>query len=116
MNICALVNLSNWKKQKDILLELHREYGINTTDRKWRHEVAIWNEKFELHEVPYYITHSSKYGFKATTDYEEAQFGRNDDLRRIVSLAKKIRSCDRAFGNLKNYRIDFKKGEIVCDL
>lgn len=111
-----LIDLRSWKKQKEILLELHREYGINTTDRKWRHEVAKWNEKFLIGEVEFYITHSDKFGFKATTDYEEALIGRNDYLKRTFNMIKKARNCDKAFGNLKNYRIDFEKGEIVCDL
>ena len=108
-----LVDLKNWKKQKEILFELHREYGINIDSRVWRIAVEICKEKFLNGEVDYYITHSDKFGFKATTDYEEALIGRNDYLKRAFNMIKKARNCDKAFGNLKNYKIDFEKGEII---
>ena len=31
-----LVDLSNWKKQKDILDELYKNYNINISSRTWR--------------------------------------------------------------------------------
>ena len=35
------IDLSDWKKMKDIKIELHREYGINISKdgREWRNEV-----------------------------------------------------------------------------
>lgn len=109
------IDLTKWKKLKDIILELHREYGINISKdgREWRDAVEKWNKKFEDKEVPYYITHSSTKGFKATIDYDEAKIGRDDYIKRAINMIKKARSCDRAFGNLKNYQIDFEKGEII---
>lgn len=106
------VDLSTWKKQKNILLELHREYGINITAREWRIAVEKWNKKFASGEVDFYITHSNK-GFKATRDYEEARLGRDDYLKRAFNMLKKARSCDKAFGQLKNFKFDFEKGEII---
>lgn len=110
-----LISLSNWKKQKEIIEELHREYCIVINSRQWRKAVEIWNKRFANGEVPYYITHSPIYGFKATRDYAEAKLGRNDYLKRSFNMLKKARECDRAFKNINNYRIDFEKGEIVCD-
>ena len=40
------VNLSNWKTQKEILVELNREWGLNVSSRTWRMAVERWNMKF----------------------------------------------------------------------
>lgn len=110
-----LIDLSSWKTQKEILEELHREWCINIPSRKWRKAVEMWNKKFSNHEVDYYITHSSSKGFKATRDYSEAKIGRDDYLKRSYDMIRKARDCDEAFRNINSYRIDFEKGEIVCD-
>lgn len=108
-----LIDLSEWKNQKDIILELHREHGINISSRQWRIAVANWNKKFANHEVDYYITHSNSKGFKATKDYQEAIIGRNDYLKRAYDMIKKAKECDVGFNNLQNYYIDFEEGKIV---
>ena len=43
-----LIDLRRWKKQKQIILELHREYGINISrdGREWREAVKRWNQKW----------------------------------------------------------------------
>lgn len=106
------VDLNQWKKQKDIILELHREFGININSRKWRIAVEKWNKKFANGDVDYYITHSSKFGFKATRDYKEAKLGRNDYIKRGLNMLEKARQCDKAFGVIDNFKYDFEKGEI----
>lgn len=111
--ICTLINLDNWKKQKEIIEELHREYCIVINSRQWRKAVEIWNKKFVNGEVNVYITHSNSKGFKATTSYEEAKFARNDYFKRGVNMLKKARECDIAFRQKCNYQIDFEKGEII---
>lgn len=108
-----LVDLSNWKKQGDVLIELHREYGINLTSREWRNQVEKWNRKFTKGEVDYYITHSNRNGYKATKDYHEAQIGRNDYIKRACNMLKKARDCDRAFKVQNNLKFDLEKGEIL---
>lgn len=113
MNVIENIDLSNWKKQKDIIFELHREYGINISSREWRIQVETWNKRFASGEVEYYITHSNSLGYKATTDYLEALIGRNDYIKRAVNMLNKARNCDKAFGHLHNYKFDFEKGEIV---
>lgn len=107
-----LIDLTDWKKQKDIILELHREWGINITSREWRIQVEKWNEKFINDEVPYYITHSNSKGYKATTDYEEAQEAIRDYKKRALNMLKKARACNLAFQRKRNYKIDFEKGEL----
>lgn len=106
------IELSEWKKQKDILFELHREYGINISSREWRTAVEKWNKKFANGEVGFYITHSNSKGYKATTDYQEAKIGRDDYIKRAINMLKKARSCDKAFRLKDNFKIDLETGEI----
>ena len=49
------VDLKDWRKQQDIILELHRENGINITPREWRNQVEKWNKRFTEGDVEYYI-------------------------------------------------------------
>ena len=111
--IIEKVSLSEWKKQKAILLELHREWGINISSREWRKAVENWNKKFANGEVDYYITHSNSLGYKATKKYEEAKIAINDYKKRSFNMLKKASECDKAFGYKNNYKIDFEKREII---
>ncbi len=107
-----LIDLTKWKKQKEIILELHRDYGININAREWRNAVSKWNKKFADHEVDYYITHSNSKGFKATQDYKEALISINDYKKRALNMLKKASESSKAFGENFNYQIDFEKGEL----
>lgn len=113
--LIELIDLKNWKKQKEIILELHREYGINISrdGREWRDAVQKWNKKWKYGEVPFYVTHSNRLGFKATTDYKEAKIGRNDYLSRLKANRENILACDEGFEKMYNCKIDFETGEIV---
>lgn len=107
------IDLTNWKKQKDIILELHREYGINISSREWRMQVEKHNLKFANGETDFYITHSNSMGYKATRNYQEAKIGRNDYIKRAINMLRKARDCDHAFNVIDNFKIDFEKGEII---
>lgn len=107
-----LLDLTKWKKQKEIIEELHREYGINISSRKWRSQVEVWNKKFSNGEVDYYIVHSNTKGFKATRDYQEALEGRNDYMKRATDMFKKAHDCDKAFGQINNFKMDFEMEEV----
>ena len=108
-----LIDLSKWKKQKEIIVELHREYGINISPRQWRAEVEKWNKAFSRGEKKYYITHSNSLGYKSTTEYQIAKIGRDDYLKRAFDMLRKARECDKAFNELKNFKYDFESGEII---
>lgn len=108
-----LVDLSQWKKQKDILIELHREYGKNISSREWRNEVKKWNEKWGLGEVDYCITHSNSLGFKATTNLDEAFIAINDFRSRRSKMFKNEQAILNGFRKKNNYRLDFERGELV---
>lgn len=107
-----LIDLSNWKKQNEIIDELYLEHGIIITPRSWRNKVSQNNKMFASGLSNVYITHSNSKGFKATTDYQEAKIGRNDYLKRAFNMLKKARECDKAFKQKSNYQIDFETGEI----
>lgn len=107
-----LVDLSNWKKQKEIILELHNDHGINITSREWRNQVEKHNKMFVNGGVSTYITHSNSKGYKATKDYNEAKEGRNDYVKRALNMLKKARECDEAFCVKNNLKFDFEEGEI----
>lgn len=106
-----LIDLTNWKKQAEILMELHRDYGINISSREWRTEVERHNKKFAEGTTESYITHSNSKGFKATKDYQEAKIGRNDYVKRALNMLKKAKDCDEAFRVQNNMQIDFEKEE-----
>lgn len=106
-----LIDLSKWKKQKDIIIELHRECGINISPREWRKQVECWNERFANGEVDFYITHSNHLGFKATRDYQEAKIARNDYLKRARNMIAKAKACDKAFSVIDNIQFEFSEGE-----
>jgi hypothetical protein len=107
-----LIDLSRWKKQNEIINELHREWGKVITSRTWRAEVEKWNKRFVNGDVPYYVTHS-RFGFKSTKDYRVAKIGRDDYFKRACNMMKKVYECDRAFNQLHNYKYDFERGEII---
>ncbi len=110
-----LIDLSNWKKMHDIKLELHREYGINISrdGREFRRAKEIWNKHFSEGNRPYYITHSTKFGYKAVTNIEDAEEGLKDLESRSRKMEKEIRQVKRGFQLLKNRKYDFEKGEII---
>ena len=73
-----LIDLKNWKKQKNILDELYIKYNISISSREWRKQVKNWNEKWGNGEVEYCVIHSNHLGFKATDDFDEAMIAIND--------------------------------------
>lgn len=110
-----LVDLTDWKKMREIKLELHREYGINISrdGREFRNAVQKWNELWANGEVPYCITHSNQKGYKRTTDYNEAEIAVNDYNSRMRNLSKQAKNIKRGFEVKNNKKFNFNKGEIV---
>ena len=110
-----LIDLSNWKKMREIKLELHREYGINISrdGREFRHAKEKWNKEFCEGNRPYYITHSNKNGYKAVTDIKEADEGLVDLISRSRKMENEVRGVIRGFQLLKNHKFNFDKGEII---
>lgn len=109
------VDLSEWKKMRDIRFELHYEYGINISrdGREFRYAVQKWNERFFAGEAPYFITHSVQKGYKATTDFNEAKIAMNDYISRSRIMEKQARGIQQGFERLNNCKYDFESGEII---
>ena len=110
-----LIDLSNWKKMKDIRFELHYDYGINISrdGREWRTAVQKWNKEFSTGNRPYYITHSNSLGYKSTTDFEEGKIAILDFISRSRNMEQQAKDAQRGFELLKNRKFDFEKGEVV---
>ncbi|MBS7021152.1 MAG: hypothetical protein KH135_04730 [Firmicutes bacterium] len=111
-SVIELLDLSTWKKQKEIISELHRDYGINISSREWRNAVTNWNKKWAEGEVDYCITHSNVNGFKATTNVEEAQIGINDFRSRRNKMYQREKDILEGFKRKNMYQFDFEKGEL----
>lgn len=107
-----LIELSNWKKQKEILSELHREYGINISSREWRNAVVDWNKKWANGEVDFCITHSNIKGYKATNDVKEAQIAINDFRSRRNKMYQREKDIIQGFERKSMYQFDFEEGVI----
>lgn len=110
-----LIDLSDWKKMRDIRLELHREYGINLSrdGREFRFAKEKWNKEFSNGNKPYYIAHSNSKGYKAVTDISEAEEGFADLISRSRKMENEVRGAVKGFQLLKNQKFNFEKGEIA---
>lgn len=106
------IDLTKWKKQKDIIYELHSECGITVTSREWRIAVEKHNKKFANGEIDTYITHSNSQGYKITKDYKDAKIAINDYLKRAFNMIKKAYECKKAFSRKANYQMDFEEGDL----
>ena len=100
------VDLTNWKTQKEILIELKTK-GINTNSRSWRSAVEKWTKRFSEGLEKKYITHSNQFGFKATTDIREAKIGINDYISRSRDMERKAREAVQGFEHLDNLQLNF---------
>lgn len=101
-----LLDLSKWKKQKDIILELHREWGVNITPREWRSQVEKWNKNWGEGKTNFCITHSNVYGYKATTDVEEAFIAINDFRSRRKKMAANEQAIINGFRLKAKHKLD----------
>lgn len=110
--IVELVDLSKWKKQKEILDELYIKFNINISSRTWRSEVEKWNKKWGEGEVDYCVTHSPKLGFKATNVYQEALVGVQDYNSRIINMSRSKRNMIQGFAKKNNMKINLETGEV----
>lgn len=99
-----LINLSDWKTRKNILIELG-----NVSDREWRKYVEKHNIAFCNHEVDTYIVHSNL-GYKATTDRNEIINSIQDNKKRSLNMLWKYSQTMKALGEKDNLR--FKLEEI----
>ena len=108
-----LIDLKNWKKQKDIILELHREYGINISSREWRIQVEKWNKKWAEGKKDFCITHSNLYGYKATTSFEEAMIAINDFRSRRRKMYQREKDIIQGFQNRNQCQLHLGTDNVI---
>lgn len=101
------IDLTDWKKKKDILKELERN-GIGTDERTWRYYVEAYNKKYCVHEHDTYIVHSNK-GYKLTSDRDEIIASIEDGKKRGLNLLWKHSQAMKALGQKDNIKMDLEK-------
>jgi len=90
------LNLTHWKKRKDILKELRQE-GNGISDRAFRKWVEDFNKTYDGRKQPEYIAHGPK-GYKLTTSRDEIRRSVTDNDRRAYTMLKQTRNVRRALG------------------
>lgn len=102
-----LINLSDWKTRKNILIELG-----NVSDREWRLYVEKNNIAFCKHETDKYIVHSNL-GYKATTDRDEIIASIQDNKKRSLNMLWKYSQTMKALGEKDNIKFDLESMGVI---
>lgn len=111
MRIIEIVDLSDWKKKKDILNEL-KVQGINVDERFIRHHFEHHNKRYTLHLEEMFIAHSYK-GYKLTNDRDEIIASVTDNRKRALKMLMQESHTLRALGENANLKITIKDGEMM---
>ena len=106
-----IVDLSNWKKKKDILVEAAAN-GVPMDERAWRLYVEKHNMRYWIHEEDEYIVHSNK-GYKLTSDKQEIRESIEDNKKRGLNLLWKHSQTMKALGEVDNLRMDLEELELI---
>lgn len=93
--ILDILSLSEWKKKREILKELHnKEYSIS--ERTFRKLVEQNNKLFGEGKVDYYIAHSYR-GYKKTFNWEEIKKSVVDNRKRAITMLVDCKKAEEAF-------------------
>lgn len=90
------LDLTRWKKRKDILRELNGD-GERISDRSFRKWVEDFNKTYDGREQPEYIVHGPK-GYKITKDRAEIKRSIADNDRRAITILRQTRRVRRFLG------------------
>ncbi|MCI6753795.1 hypothetical protein [Galactobacillus timonensis] len=90
------LNLTRWKKRKDILRELNGG-GAGISDRAFRKWVEDFNKTYDGRKQPEYIVHGPK-GYKITQDRTEIKKSIADNDRRAITILRQTRRVRRFLG------------------
>ena len=104
--IYDLVDLSDWKKKKEILIELQLK-GYPLGEREFRKRVEINNQLYAEHLANYFIAHSTK-GYLATNDSELIKASLNDNKKRAMTQLKIIKDTYKALGENINFSLEME--------
>lgn len=99
-----LVDMTNWKTKKEILKEL-QDKDIILDEREFRKRVKKNNERFNNHEIDFYIAHSNK-GYKKTTDFDEIKRSCEDKRKRSLDQLHEVSKTLKAIGENCNMRLE----------
>lgn len=106
------IDLMNWKKMKDIILEL-RSKGVKISNdgREFRQHVEKFNERFYQHEQSTFIAHSSK-GYICTQDKELIKKSLDDYGKRAFDQLYKRSKGMKAIDENYNLKADLERHEL----
>ena len=90
------LDLTRWKKRKDILRELNGD-GAGISDRAFRKWVEDFNKTYDGRQQPEYIVHGPK-GYKITKDRAEIKRSIADNDRRAITILRQTRRVRRFLG------------------
>ena len=90
------LDLTRWKKRKDILRELNGD-GVGISDRAFRKWVEDFNKTYDGRQQPEYIVLGPK-GYKLTTSREEIKRSVSDNDRRAYTMLRQTRHVRKALG------------------
>ena len=106
--IYDLIDLSNWKKKKDILKEL-KEEGLVMNERQLRKLIEVNNKGFKEHiQGVKFIAHSNTLGYIATTDENLIKQSVEDNKKRALTQLKIVRDTYRALGENINFNLEME--------
>ena len=92
--INEVLDLNNWKKKDEILIELRKNFDIS--ERKFRKLVEQNNKLYGQGRVDYYIAHSSR-GYKLTFNWEEMKKSIADNRKRAITMLVDCSKAEKAF-------------------
>lgn len=92
--INEVLSLTEWKKKKEILNELRKEFDIS--ERQFRKYIEQNNKLFGQGKVDYYIAHSSR-GYKKTFNWEEMSKSIADNRKRAITMLVDCSKAEKAF-------------------
>ena len=96
--------LQSWRTKKEILAFLDSdECGMRTRigERALRNYFEELNEKYQNHEIDFYIAHSNK-GYRISRNKREIRHSGFDNIRQGANLINKGKSTLRAVGENEN--------------
>ena len=99
--ILDFIDLSDWKKKKQILAEL-KEKDLTMDERTFRQRVELHNKLYEEHVVNTFIAHSCK-GYIATTNRDLIIASLRDNEKRAITMLKATSKTLKALGENANY-------------
>lgn len=101
--INEVLSLTNWKKKKEILEELRKEFDIS--ERTFRKLVEQNNRLYGQGKVDYYIAHSCN-GYKLTFNWDEMKKSIADNRKRAITMLVDCSKAEKAFQKRNQMKLE----------